>query len=727
MKILKKIVSLLLTVSMICSVVVISSFEISGLSVRQGYITGGNANVYAGPSDKSDFLGTLAENTQVVVTKTGFRDNDKTIWYKLTATTDAGNIEGFVHYSYVKIIGSAKSFSAVITKDKGTYVFSHAGDWNEKLCSAPKDMELTVVGEENDYDGDKWYQVVVQSGEKVVEGYVYSSCLKIVSYTADENFEAYLDQEGFPESYKVRLRQIHTVYPNWKFVADHIKPNWDEVVAGETDTAVNTVAASSPESWKSMNDGAYNWETGKYVVWDSGGWVQAADNVVKYYLDPRNFLTTGSEIFQFIQMNYDKEQNTKERLQLALNGTFMEGEFPEDSYETYADVLIKAAEESGVSPISLAAMIIVEQGSKGTGNCISGTQEGYKGYYNFYNIGAYAHSGKSAVENGLKYAKDNGWNSRAAAIIGGAKFYAGEYINRGQNNLYYKKFNVVAEKYFSHQYMSNIQAAVHESQQTARGYAEILSSELVFNIPVYQNIPEEVMPYPVTDGNNNCYLADISLNGYEYTPTFNPYVSNYEIIVEGNVSKIVVTPVKADEKANVTGGGTIDLAVGANTIKISVKSTSGIEKTYTVSVVRKASQGSTNGDPEISSTVYKVGEKTISAIMPQTSTEVFVTNLNVTNGSAEVSSTDGIIKNGDVVEILDNDGNVRYTYTLIVAFDVNSDGKCSLLDLSLIKKHLLRKSELTGNSFSAADVNYDGKVTLSDLSLIKRKLLKIEI
>ena len=725
MKTYKKILSVILAVLTVCSALLILGFDIdiAALSTRQGYIVGDSINIRTGPATSYKSLGKLSNNTPVVVTGVGFNGSNKTIWYNLTATTSSGQINGYVHSDYVKVTGSSKSFPAVMTRTSS--VFSHAGDWNEKLCAAPKGMELTVIGEEIDFDGDKWYQVIAVSNGKTVEGYAYSECLQINAYTEDANFEAYLTAQGFPESYKVKLRQIHSIYPNWKFVADHLPVDWNQAVAGETTTGFNTVASSAAEAWKSMDEKAYDWSKGEYVVWDSGGWVDAADNVTKYYLDPRNFLNSSSDIFQFIKMNYDPKLNTKENLQAALKGTFMEGAFPESTYATYADVLMAAARESGVSPISLAAMIIVEQGSNGTGKSISGTQSGYEGYYNFYNIGAYAHSGNSAVTNGLIYAKGEGWNTRAKAIIGGAEFYASEYINRGQNNLYYKKFNVVYKNYFTHQYMTNVQAAAHEAQQTAKGYASLLSTELIFNIPVYKNIPDTVMPYPTKTGNNNCYLNDISLNGHSYTPTFNRYTESYETIVEGDVDKIVVTPVKSYSGATVTGGGEYKLNVGTNNIKITVKATSGAQKTYTISVFRKTPQIPEIADPEIHTTVYRVGETDIKGIMPSTSKEVFITNLNVVNGTARVSSTD-IIKTGDTLEILDSAGKVRYTYKLFVAFDTNCDGKCTLVDLSLLKRHLLKIAELSGNSLISADVNYDNRLSLNDLTLIKRRLLKID-
>lgn len=722
MKSIKKILACFLALLLICAAVFINTINVSALSVRQGYITGDGVNIRKGPATSYESLGKLSKNTPVTVTGVGFEGSNKTIWYSLTAKTSNGDITGYVHYNYVKITGSSKSYPGVIKSN--SVIYNHPGTWHTKLCDAPKGMTLTAIGEELDFDGDKWYHVLAISGNQIVEGYAYSEKVQLDTYVNDKDFEKELEEQGFPESYKVKLRQVHGLYPNWKFIADHVNVTWDEAVLAECATGVNTTAASSPEAWKSMDKNAYDWSNGTYVVRDNGGWVEAADNVVKYYLDPRNFIGTNSEIFQFIKMNYDPTLNTKENVQAAVKGTFMEGEFPEDTYKTYVDVLMEAAKQSGVSPISLVAMIVVEQGSAGIGKCISGTQEGYEGYYNFYNINAFPKDGNSAVTNGLIYAKNQKWDSRAKAIIGGAHFYADNYIARGQNNLYYKKFNVVYKPYFGHQYMTNVQASAHEAIQTAKGYASLTNSELVFNIPVYKNMPETVMPYPSRTGNNNCYLDNISLGeDYTYTPTFDRYTENYEAIVEGEVEEIEITPVKSYSGATVTGGGKVKLKVGTNNFEITVKSTSGQVKTYTISIFRKNPPEVV--DPKINSSVYTLKDDKILNVMPVTSKDVFVTNLNVENGTAKLTH-DGNIKNGDTVEIFDTKGNLRYTYKIVVSFDTNGDGKCTLVDLSLVKRHLLKSDELTGDKFFAADINQDGKISLSDLSLIKRRLLKLD-
>ncbi|HEX9059492.1 MAG TPA: cellulase family glycosylhydrolase, partial [Clostridia bacterium] len=55
--------------------------------------------------------------------------------------------------------------------------------------------------------------------------------------------------------------------------------------------------------------------------------------------------------------------------------------------------------------------------------------------------------------------------------------------------------------------------------------------------------------------------------------------------------------------------------------------------------------------------------------------------------------------------------------------DLNADGKVNSTDYSLLKRHLLGISTLTGNALKAADVNSDGKINSTDYSLVKRFIL----
>ncbi len=57
--------------------------------------------------------------------------------------------------------------------------------------------------------------------------------------------------------------------------------------------------------------------------------------------------------------------------------------------------------------------------------------------------------------------------------------------------------------------------------------------------------------------------------------------------------------------------------------------------------------------------------------------------------------------------------------------DVNGNGKVEVKDYLLIRKHLLKSPELTGDNKNRADVNGDGNVTASDYIMIRRIIMGI--
>ena len=157
----------------------------------------------------------------------------------------------------------------------------------------------------------------------------------------------------------------------------------------------------------------------------------------------------------------------------------------------YSDIIMKAAEESGISPYSIAIKIIQEVGRNGS-NSVYGTYPGYEGYYNFYNIGAY--DSGNAIENGLKYAKEKGWDNQYKSIVEGAKYMSDSYISVGQNTAYFYKFDVVDGKngMFWHQYMTNIQDPSSQAKILYNTYTKnnLLELSLNFIIPVFDDMPD---------------------------------------------------------------------------------------------------------------------------------------------------------------------------------------------------------------------------------------------
>ncbi len=746
MKSIRKSIALILCFALLISSLVIS-LNVSAVAMysRHGYINEEGVNIRSGAGTSNDSLGKLNSNTKVLVNGVGF-DANGARWYSLTAYTSSGNIVGFVHSDYVTVTGSDKSYEATTVKE--ATIRSAPGTWNDDVVKLPIGTKVTVIGTEDDRDGDMWYHVTFIYGGETMTGYAYETNVEILAeYVHDPDFEKTLNDQGFPESYKPYLRNLHALYPNWQFKADHLEMTFEEAVKGESGFGRSAVSPSRPDAWKSMAKDCYNWSSNSYKTVDSGGWVQASESVIRYYLDPRNFLGSTS-VFQFISMEYDEKLHTKERVEAAIAGTFLAKDFPEKpkesdeeteeskaTYETYADVLIAAAKDSGVSPVALASMILVEQGNSGGGNCISGKYPGYEGYYNFYNIRAYRSGNYNAIQYGLLYAKGGDgtrktyyrpWNNRVDSIIGGAVWYAENYLNRGQDTLYYKKFNVVSKPYFSHEYMTNVEGASSEASKTASGYKAIMDAGLIFNIPVYKDMSAKAAIYPTKTGNNNCYLSSLTVTGHKLTPTFDKYVNEYEFIVSSAVTEITVNATASYSGANVEGAGKRTLKYGSNVITVTVTSTSGIKNDYNILVFRET-------PPEVefqfNLTGYTADGSIVKGIKPKTNEQTLIANFGIAGGSAKIikfDKTSTYIGTGDVIELYDNEGKLRHSYTLSVENDLSGDGKFSVIDIAKLQLHIILAENLSVAAQKSADLNGDGKISLVDLSLIQRKLLGIE-
>ena len=316
--------------------------------------------------------------------------------------------------------------------------------------------------------------------------------------------------ENFPSSYQPYLEEILKKHPNWKFIPLYTNLDWNYVISEENVFGKNLVPKNYSDSWKNTAPGQYNVEV-------DAGWVDSSKQAVEYCMDPRNFLNE-VRLFQFEELSYSANTNSLDGIEKILYGTefynrqvtYLDANGNSYSMNAkYADLILKGGQTSAVSPYHLASRIKQEVGPFLSHSSISGTVEGFKGLYNFYNIGATSSSEPmGAIKNGLQYAKDGKgmsstnkakylipWDTKEKAITGGGIFIGESYINVGQNTIYLQKFDVNDERQgtlFTHQYMTNVLAPYSEGKLTYNGYknGDILNSNLSFLIPVYENMPE---------------------------------------------------------------------------------------------------------------------------------------------------------------------------------------------------------------------------------------------
>lgn len=541
--------------------------------------------------------------------------------------------------------------------------------------------------------------------------------------TMDAEFVSKMKEAGFPDSYLSSLNALHAKYPKWQFEAVNTGLEWSTVIEKESRNGWNLVQKSSDDAKKSTASGAYDWYTNTWTIYDGSSWVGAHPDYIAYCMDPRNFLDE-TYIFQFECLSYSSSQ-TRDGVVSILDGTFMTKDVKDadGTVLNYADAFVAIGKETGVSPYHLASRVRQEQGTEGTSSLISGTYKGYEGYYNYFNVGASGVTSALVIQNGLTYAKNAGWNTRYKALLGGAKLLAKNYISVGQDTLYFQKFNVVNHSaLYSHQYMTNVTAAITEGKKMGEGYSD-KQQAFVFRIPVYNNMPESAVAFTAT-GNPNNYLKTLAVKDHSLTPSFDGATTKYSLVVDSDVESITVSASAVASTSTVSGAGAVKLETGTNTVKVKCTSQSGSAKTYTLTVVRQEGVAE-----ELTSTRYHVGSKYITGLTPGVKASAFLKELSAGNATIKLFRADGTentgkLATGNEVKVYDSSGKLLSTHQVVIYGDVNGDGDINVLDMIKVNRHALGLAKISGCYLTAGDANRAGDgVNVLDMIYINRYAL----
>lgn len=433
---------------------------------------------------KSDSLAVLDDNTKLKIYKEVFVSKKSTSrkyrWYyvKVKSTGTKGYIRSDLVDS-LSFSGTGAKTTDLLNYRKG------AGIKMKKIGRFKKGAAVTVCLKATPVLSTKgsnkvWYKI--KKGSKYY--YVCSTRVKLTKTAStstsssgssanlsDAEFEKYLTAQGFPASYKSKLRKLHKSHPNWVFESYSVNATWSAALAKQTKSGVSLISKYSCAS-SAYRNGSKQVES---------GWYNASKSVVAYYMDPRNFLNE-NRIYMFEDLSYKPSYQTKSVVNAILSPTKL------PTYGFTANIFVKAGSKIDVSPVFLAARARQETG--GGSDAITGKTSLGK-VYNPFNIGAFG--GTNPLYNGLIYARLKGWTTPKKAVEGGAAELAKYYINAGQDTIYYQRFNVKngAGKIGTHQYMTNIQAPYSEAYSTKKSYEKygIVDKSIVFSIPVYKSMP----------------------------------------------------------------------------------------------------------------------------------------------------------------------------------------------------------------------------------------------
>ena len=521
---------------------------------------------------------------------------------------------------------------------------------------------------------------------------------------------------------KSMIKELQAQHPNWNFKILYTDLDWNDVIAGEYQGH-----GSSP---KNLVQNISNYK-GEWICpicgdkpYDNGSWRCASESAIAYMMDPRNSLNN-TDIFQFEELTSD-ECNI-DSIKSMTKGTYLEG---------HEQGIVDASVQNGVNGIYVVARLIQEQGRQG-----SDLVSGESGYYNAFNIGASGNSKEEIVNNGIAYAKREGWDTLEKSIIGGIGFVANNYIKKGQNTLYLQKFNVTTNSGgpYTHQYQQNILAAQSEGTKLRDTYIEANAYESThtFVIPVYKNMPAQAATRPNGEGTPTVNTDIVKVNVNSSLRLRNE-PNGSETVGWVYTDEIVTRLEKATEKVAGTYWDKIRKSNGQEGYV--ARETYDYENPYKLYLVPINQGGETNtpDEPETPNTpdtpdpgTGTTPTNTEKVKFDETKKTIIVKPgviaqdiLDAFGGSVKIVKADG--------NYLENEQSVMGTgyivedvYTVIKAGDSTGDGKIDSADLLAIRKHLLEVDKLTEFKFEAADVNYDNKIDSADLLIVRKYLLGV--
>lgn len=558
----------------------------------------------------------------------------------------------------------------------------------------------------------------------IIMSYVFFSLINCNSYAANQTISTDIDKisESKYPGVKKLIKTLQSSNPNWKFKVLYTGLDWNTVIANEY--------IGHGRSPRNLVPGSNSNYAGDWIcsicgnkAYDNGGWVCASESAIKYMMDPKNSINE-TDIFQFQELTYDGyDENTIAKM---VEGTFL-------NKAKYINAIKEVAEETNVSPYYLVARILQEQGKNGTVLTKGQGYEGqYEGYYNVFNIGATGGTKSKVILNGLAKAQKEGWTSLVKAIKGGAKFIAKDYIARGQNTLYFQKFDVESSdnSLYYHQYMQNILAAQKEGETLRKTYNQVdsLDGKYTFIIPLYNNMPSVVSKRPSTTTTSNVStdIVKVNVNKKITLRKSENGTATGEFLYK---DEIVTRIEKATEKVN---GTYWDKVIKSNGVTGYVARQTYDDEEYKLYLVPINSENnndnnntnnntnnnsSNNTNNNVSSDKVKIKEQAV-VITPNAKVsdikKVLGNNIVIKDANGKELSSSAVAGTGCRIDD---------KYTVAMLGDINGDGEVRSTDYMLIKNYIMGKTKFKVSQKIAADLNKDEEVKSTDYMLVKNYIM----
>lgn len=465
--------------------------------VLKGIGTKSPTSVYSEASTSSNKLKSYGQGSRLLYTT--YTSN----WYEAVVFVNGDRKIGYIHKSHVANIVENQQLLRGLGLKSPTPIYAKASTDSKQIKSYPSGSILLY----KTFTGN-WYEALVYVNGNRTTGYINVNHTEGL-YEEQKLIKGYA--KASPTNVYLRASKSSSVLKNYSkdssLLYKSFSPNWYEAlvyVNGQAKTGyihIDDVTQEKPEPQPEPEpDDVYdetNYDSDFYEVvdtqmskapqvWYDGGFIDASEQQVAYYVNSSNFHKEDTSFFQFLDLSEPAGVHAGEINQNVLNGkgilsgkaqAFIDGANKHNINEIY--LMSHALHETGNGHSELAIGVPVDA----KGNIVAASKAKFT-VYNMYGIGAYD---DCALSCGAKHAFEQGWFTPEEAIIGGAAFIGKKYINVGQNTLYKMRWSPDAPG--QHQYATDVAWAVSQTTRISNIYNLIEDYVLVFDIPKYEDQP----------------------------------------------------------------------------------------------------------------------------------------------------------------------------------------------------------------------------------------------
>lgn len=147
-------------------------------------ITANTLNLRKGASTDTEKKATLTKGTAVTVFSSKMNGTDR--WYRISCKVDGKKVTGYVLSNYVKMTFAENINGSVLKKNlKILKSTDPSADFlkgsDKKAIKLKKKTKVTIIGEENDVDGQKWFKIKFKYDGKNKTGYVHATDVRFLN------------------------------------------------------------------------------------------------------------------------------------------------------------------------------------------------------------------------------------------------------------------------------------------------------------------------------------------------------------------------------------------------------------------------------------------------------------------------------------------------------------------------------------------------------------------